>query len=336
MTNPFLLDFHTLIAKADEIKRSLWGDKVFFVRNIHLNYTNICVSHCKFCAFAKNVGDDGAYCMTPESAVEYIAGKGMDANEIHIVGGLHPTHPFSYYTDMISALKSNYPNKVIKAFSAVEIDYFANLANIPVQQVFAELRKAGLEMLPGGGAEMFDQKVRNEICPEKIPASRWLEIHEIAHKEGIATNATMLYGHVETMEDKYKHLLALRELQEKTKGFSAFIPLSFQTENTFLEGRPKVTGYEDLTTIAASRIMLDNIPHIKAYWVMLGEKTAQLALRMGADDLDGTIEEEHIANAAGGHTTQGMTAESLIYMVKSAGLTPVERDSFYKEIKNYG
>ncbi len=334
--NPFLLDFHDLVTKADKIKQNLWGDRVFFIRNIHLNYTNICTSHCKFCAFAKNVGDDGAYSMTPDEAVEYVANHGQEANEVHIVGGLHPHFPLSYYTDMISALKTNFPNIVVKAFSAVEIDYFADISGKSIVEVLHALRDAGLGMMPGGGAEIFAPAVRNKICPEKIPADRWLEIHEIAHKEGIVTNATMLYGHLESVEDRYNHLLALRELQEKTNGFSAFIPLSFQPDDTFLNGHPHSTGIEDLTTIAASRIVLDNVPHIKAYWVMLGAKTAQLSLRMGADDLDGTIVKENIANAAGGNTSEAMTADELIYMVKAANLIPVERDSFYKEVKNYG
>lgn len=336
MENPFELDIHELLEKADKIRQNKWGKKVFFVRNLHLNYTNICVSHCKFCAFSKNKNDDGSYNMTPDDTVKYVAERGQDAREIHIVGGLHPDYPFDYYIDMVRALKSNFPEKVLKAFSAVEIDYFSRISRLSVGEVLDRLREAGVEMMPGGGAEIFAERVRKQICPEKIPASRWLEIHETAHKAGMTTNATMLYSHLENDEDKFNHLLALRDLQEKTGGFSAFIPLSFQPDDTFLHGKFHATGVEDIKTVASARVVLENIPHIKSYWVMLGHKTAQIALRAGADDLDGTIVKENIAYAAGGNTDEGMTAEQLIFMVKSAGMIPVERDSFYKEVKVYG
>lgn len=336
MENPFSLDFYSLIEKADKIRREKWGKKTFFVQNIHLNYTNICVSHCKFCAFSKNKNEDGSYNMTIDEAVGYIGEKGGNAREIHIVGGLHPDYSFDYYTGMVSALKSNFPDKTIKAFSAVEIDYFTGISGFNAAKVLEKLSAAGLEMMPGGGAEIFDENVRNTICPEKISGKRWLEIHEIAHKNGITTNATMLYGHVETDGDKFRHLLAIRELQDRTGGFSAFIPLSFQPEGTFLKDRYYATGMEDIKAVAASRIVLENVPHIKAYWVMLGKKTAQIALRAGADDLDGTIIKENIARAAGGKTDDVLSVGDLLNMVKSAGLIPVERDSFYGEVKTYG
>lgn len=340
MENPFQLDFHTLVEKADKIKREKWGKKVFFVRNIHLNYTNICVSHCKFCAYSKNKNDAGAYNMEIDEAVKYVAEKGKDALEIHIVGGLHPDHPFNYYVDMIKALKSNFPDKTVKAFSAVEIDYFSRISRKSIKEVLETLKNAGVEMLPGGGAEIFNDSVRKQICPEKIPASRWLEIHEIAHSSGLTTNATMLYSHIENDDDKFQHLLQLRDLQERsiTKGlvgFSAFIPLSFQPDNTFLHGKFYATGVEDIRTVASARVVLENIPHIKSYWVMLGHKTAQIALRAGADDLDGTIVKENIAYAAGQNTDKAMTVEQLVFMVKSSGMVAVERNSFYGEVKVY-
>ncbi|MBQ3034269.1 MAG: aminofutalosine synthase MqnE [Deferribacterales bacterium] len=336
MSNPFLLDFHSLIESADKIRQSKWGKKTYFVKNIHLNYTNICVNHCKFCAFAKNKGEDGSYFMTVDKAVNYVAEKGSDASEIHVVGGLHPDFALDYASDIVTELKKTFPDKTIKGFTAVEIDYFASCSGLSVGAVLERLKNAGLEMMPGGGAEIFNSSVRGKICPEKIPASRWLEIHETAHKVGITTNATMLYGHLESEEDKYRHLLMLRELQERTGGFTAFIPLSFQPDGTFLHGKKGATGIDDIKTVAAARVVLDNIPHIKAYWVMLGEKTAQIALRAGADDLDGTIVKENIARAAGGKTQSAMTVENIVGMVKSAGLIPVERDSFYREIKTYG
>ncbi len=223
----------------------------------------------------------------------------------------------------------------------MEIDYFSRISGKSISEVLEALKKAGVEMMPGGGAEIFAGHVRKQICPEKIPASRWLEIHETAHNTGLTTNATMLYGHLENDDDKFQHLLLLRELQEKSlsrglTGFSAFIPLSFQPDDTFLHGKFHATGIEDIRTISCARIVLENIPHIKSYWVMLGHKTAQTALRAGADDLDGTIVKENIAYAAGKNTDNAMTAEQLVFMVKSAGMVAVERDSFYREVKIYG
>ncbi|PLX68369.1 MAG: aminofutalosine synthase MqnE [Denitrovibrio sp.] len=336
MKDLFNIDFLELGIQADKIRHQKWGRKTFFVKNIHLNYTNICVSKCSFCAFAKDVGDTGAYIFEIDEMLKYIAEKGAEAREIHVVGGLHPDKPFSFYTESLSALKSAYPEKVIKAFSAVEIEYFAGISGLSASEVLQALQKSGLEMMPGGGAEIFDPEVRNIICPEKIPAEKWLEIHEMAHGLGIKTNATMLYGHIENSEQKMKHLETIRELQEKTSGFLAFIPLAFHPENTFLNEIYPSTGVEDLRTIAVSRIVLDNIPHIKAYWVMLGEKTAQIALRFGADDLDGTIIKENISHAAGATSSEGLTVENLVDFVSSAGLIAVERDAFYNEIKTYG
>lgn len=335
MENLFQKDFLELGRQADGIRQSMWGKKAFFVRNLHLNYTNICVSKCRFCAFAKDEGEEGAYLFDIDRMVSYVAEKAPDAMEIHIVGGLHPDKPFGFYTDAVHALKTNYPEKTIKAFSAVEIDYFSAISGLSVSDVLKSLKKAGLEMMPGGGAEIFAPEIRSVICPEKIPAERWLDIHRTAHGLGIMTNATMLYGHIEKDEHKMAHLEAIRNLQEETGGFLAFIPLSFHPENTFLQDNPPSTGVEDLKTVAVSRIVLDNVPHIKAYWVMLGEKTAQTALRFGADDLDGTIIKENITHAAGATSSEGLTAESLAGFVRSAGLVAVERDAFYNEIRVY-
>lgn len=336
MIDLFNTDFLELGKKADKIRHEKWGKKTFFVRNLHLNYTNICVSKCRFCAFSKDEGDDGAYLFETDEMLRYVEETGPDVKEIHIVGGLHPSKPFSFYTDSLAALKSTFPEKVIKAFSAVEIDYFSKISGLSVEEVLKALKKSGLEMMPGGGAEIFAPEVRKIICPEKIPAERWVEIHEKAHLNGIRTNATMLYGHLEKDEHKIAHMETVRELQEKTGGFLAFIPLSFHTENTFLSDLFPATGVEDLKTIAVSRIVLDNVPHIKAYWIMLGEKTAQIALRFGADDLDGTIIKENITHAAGATSSEGLTADELADYVSSAGLVAVERDAFYNEIKVYG
>ncbi len=333
MKSLFKDDIITLGKKAFEIKKDYYGDKVFYVKNIHLNYTNICINGCKFCAFAKDESDADAYEYSIESVINYLKESGEDFKEVHIVGGLHPHYKFDYYIEMVKSIKASFSNVSVKAFSAVEIDYFTKISGLSVEQVLVKLKDAGLDMMPGGGAEIFASDTRNQICPEKISAERWLEIMEIAHNQGIKTNATMLYGHVESVDDIVDHLLRLRKLQEKTKGFNAFIPLSFHPENTFLSHIKPSTGVEDLKVIAISRIILDNIPHIKAYWVMLGEKTAQVALYFGADDLDGTIVKEKITHSAGASSKEGLTESELIYMIKSAGFIPVERDSFYNEIK---
>jgi len=333
MISLFKEDIISLGKMASEIKRSLWGDKVFYVKNIHMNYTNICIGGCRFCAFAKDEGGIGAYEYSIADIIEYLKKYDNDFREVHIVGGLHPSYKFDYYVEMIKAIKDNFPCVAVKAFSAVEMDYFSKISGLSVEKVLLKLKDAGLDMMPGGGAEIFAEGTRKEICPEKIPAKRWLEIMEIAHNQGIKTNATMLYGHIEREDDIIDHLIRLKKLQEKTGGFNAFIPLSFHPENTFLSHLYPSTGVEDLRIISISRIVLDNIPHIKAYWVMLGEKTAQVALNFGADDLDGTIVKERITHSAGALSKEGLTESELIYMIKSAGFTTVERDSFYNEIK---
>lgn len=335
MINLFNEDLISLGKKAAEIKNDLWGNKVFFIKNLHLNYTNICVSHCKFCAFAKNYGDEGAYTFELGNIAKYIKSKGNEANEVHIVGGLHPDKPFEYYIDMITEIRRNFPKIGIKAFSAVEIDYFSRISKLSIDSVLLKLKDSGLDMLPGGGAEILAEHVREKICPEKISGKKWLNIMEATHNNGIKSNATMLYGHLESYEDRIDHLNKIKKLQEKTGGFNAFIPLSFHPENTFLSDKVASTGVEDLKVIAVSRIVLDNIPHIKAYWVMLGEKVAQIALHFGADDMDGTIVKENITHAAGASSKEGLTEEELVYIVKSAGMVPVERDTFYNEIRRY-
>lgn len=335
MSSLFDNDLFDLADEAMRIKRRWWRDEVFFVDNLHVNYTDICVSNCRFCAFAKNEGDPDSSDMAIPEIIDYINNKGKSVKEIHIVGGLHPSNPFEFYVDMIAEIKRNFPEKTIKAFSAVEMDYFAKLTSGSVEEVILKLKDAGLEMMPGGGAEIFKPEIRNRICPEKISGDRWLEIMEIAHKNGVKTNATMLFGHLESNEDRIDHLKKIRDLQEKTGGFVAFIPLEFHPENTFLSHKLPATGIDDLKTTAVSRIVLDNIPHIKAYWVMLGVKLAQIALYFGADDLDGTVIKENITYAAGKKSERALSLEELTSMIRNAGFDPVERDSFYNAVKRY-
>ncbi|HTZ18222.1 MAG TPA: aminofutalosine synthase MqnE [Dissulfurispiraceae bacterium] len=316
-----------LAAAAAERKN---GKKAYFIVNRHINPTNICVNRCKFCAFSRSKGEEGAFELTIDQILQRLsAGHGF--SEVHIVGGLHPDWPFEHYVTMLSAIRQRFSLLNIKAFTAVEIDYFSRISGLSLEQVLKKLKDSGLQIMPGGGAEIFAEGVRNQVCPEKIPGSRWLEVMEIAHRVGIQTNATMLYGHLETAEDRVDHLLKLRDLQDRTGGFQAFISLAYHPKNTEMGGFYS-SGIDDLKTIAVSRLVLDNFDHIKAYWIMLGEKVSQTALLFGADDLDGTIIEEKITHMAGAMTGEGMTRDDLIYLIKKAGKTPVERDGLYNEI----
>ncbi len=309
------------------------GDRVHFVQNMHINPTNICVNRCKFCAFSRSKGEPGAY----ELSIEDIASKAKNAEagvrELHIVSGLHPDLPFSWYLDMLGTLRARFPHLHIKAFTAVEIDYLSKLANLGLRDTLLKLREAGLGSLPGGGAEIFNPGVRNTLCAEKISGDRWLEIMETAHGIGLKSNATMLYGHIESVEDRVDHLLKLRELQDRTGGFQAFIPLSFHSQNTEIKKSAYTTGFDDLKTLAISRLLLDNFDHIKAYWVMLGEKITQVSLSFGVDDIDGTVVEERITKMAGGTTEGVMTRDDLVDLIRQAGKTPVERDTLYRTVR---
>jgi len=309
----------------------------YFIVNRHINPTNICVNRCKFCAFSRSKGEDGAYELTIEEIIEKLKDghgtrdTGHGFSEVHIVGGLHPDWPFEYYLKMLAAIKKELPSIAIKAFTAVEIDYMSKISGLSLEETLMELKKSGLNLMPGGGAEIFAEGIRNKLCPEKISGNRWLEVMETAHRVGIKTNATMLYGHIETIENRVDHLLKLRDLQDRTGGFQAFIPLSYHPKNTEIGGFYS-SGIDDLKTISISRLVLDNFDHIKAYWIMLGEKISQVALLFGADDMDGTIIEEKITHSAGALSEQGISKEELIYLIKKTGKTPVQRDAFYKTI----
>jgi aminodeoxyfutalosine synthase len=309
------------------------GNRAYFVRNMHINPTNICVNRCKFCAFSRSKGEPGAYEMSIEDILSKARGAGKGIRELHIVSGLHPDLPFVWYLDMLGALKKEFPKMHLKAFTAVEIDYLAKLSGLNVTDTLIKLKEAGLGSLPGGGAEIFNSAVRNTLCAEKISGDRWLEVIEAAHRVGLKSNATMLYGHIETYEHRVDHLIRLRDLQDKTGGFQAFIPLSFHSQNTEIKKSAYTTGFDDLKTLAISRLMLDNFDHIKAYWVMLGEKIAQVSLSFGVDDLDGTVVEERITKAAGGTTDGSMTKNDIVHLIRQAGKIPVERDTVYNVVK---
>ena len=320
------------LAHRERVRRH--GKKAFYIRNQHVNYSNVCQNRCEFCAYAVDEGDHGAYTYSFDDVKERLNSRIHEPiHEIHMVGGLNPALDFAYFETLLRTIREIRPDATIKAFTAVEIDWLSEKADCSIEEVIQRLKAAGLQMMPGGGAEVMSDRVHDSLFPKKIGKDRWLEIQEAVHKAGLTTNATMLYGHIETTKERIRHLMLLRELQDKTGGFSAFIPLSFHSANTKLSHLPATTGVEDLKTIAISRLMLDNFDHIKAYWVMLGEKLAQVALNFGADDLDGTIVEEKITHTAGATSPKGVTKSRLSHLIESAGMIPVERDSFYNEIR---
>ncbi len=321
---------------AKKIKYEKSQNKVYFVFNKHINYTNLCVSKCKFCAFYRNGDEQDAYTMEIGEIIDEIGKMPNGIKEVHIVGGLHPKKPFSYYVDMIKSIKKNFRDINVKAFTAVEIDYFSNLEGISYKETLKILKDAGLDSMPGGGAEVFSERVRKRLYPNKIPYEKWAEVHKIAHSLDVPTNATLLFGHIETDDEIINHLFKLKKIQEESPGFLCFIPLSFHPENTPLsENIKKVDAVRELKVLALSRIILDNFPHIKAYWVMLSPKVGQIGLHFGADDIDGTIGQERVTHAAGAKSPLGLAKENMINLIKNAGFVPVERDALYNEIAVY-
>ena len=323
-------DLHGLGRMADLAKSRRHGDQVFFVLNRYINPTNVCVLSCSFCDFARKKGEAGAFENTIEDVLNMIK---PGTREAHIVGGHHPDGPFEYFERMIEAIHHARPETQIKAFTAAEIDYFWRRWKIEPREALTRLKKAGLHSMPGGGAEIFSRRLQKLLhFTGKADADRWCEIHGIAHSLGIKTNATMLYGHVETMEERVDHLVRLREQQDRSGGFITFIPLSYQTGTTKLVPR-QTPPTDDLRTIAASRLLLDNFPHIEAYWVMIGEATASLALHFGASDVNGTLEDEKIAHMALAESPAGLATEQILRMIRDAGKIPVERDALYNVVK---
>ncbi|WP_300670226.1 aminofutalosine synthase MqnE [Desulfoluna sp.] len=318
---------------ADFVRRKRHGNVAYYVYNQHVNYTNVCSNRCTFCAFATDEGTGHAYTWSIEEVKSRLRER-MDepVREIHMVGGLNKNLDFDYFTGLLKAIAEVRPEATIKAFTAVEIDYLSRLSGLSLAETVAELKQAGLAMMPGGGAEVMSERVHEALFPKKIGKDRWLEVMETVHDAGIPTNATMLYGHIETLEERVAHLMTLRDLQDRTGGFSSFIPLAFHSKNTQLSHLPPTTGVDDLKNVAVARLMLDNFDHIKAYWVMIGEKMAQVALSFGADDLDGTIIEERITHTAGATSAKGLTRAEMFAMIRGAGFEPVERDSFYNHI----
>jgi aminodeoxyfutalosine synthase len=318
---------------ANFVREKRHGSVTYYNVNRHINPTNVCVAHCRLCAFGRSPDQPGAYTYALEEVWQRAAqGVAEGATEFHIVGGLHPDLPFEFFLDLIRGLKQRYPQIHLKAFTMVEVAYFARIAKLSIRDTLVKLKEAGVDSLPGGGAEIFNPRVRKVICDHKTSGRTWLDIARTAHEIGLRSNATMLYGHIETLEERVEHLLLLRELQDETHGFVAFIPLAFHPEHTALSHLPKTTGFDDLKNIAVARLLLDNFDHIKAYWIMLTPAIAQIALRFGANDLDGTVIEEKIYHDAGATTPQGVTRAELERLIREAGREPVERDTLYRPV----
>ncbi len=325
---------------ANEVREARHGDRTYFNRNMRIEVTNVCVASCLFCSFAKlEAHMPGAHTMTLEEAWKELEDARTAGDEppteVHVVNGLHPGLPFSYYEDLLRGFKRIDPTVHLKCFTAVEIHFFAQHYKMTNREVLERLRAAGLDSLPGGGAEIFDEDVRKRISHDKANADEYLEVHRVAHQMGMRTNTTMLYGHIETFAHRVDHLLRIRALQDETKGFQAFIPLAFHPDGNGMKNLPAPTAVDDLRTIAVSRLMLDNVDHIKAYWVSLTPDVAQIALRFGADDIDGTIVHETIYKAAGTRSPGALRYDELVRLIREAGRTPIERDTLYNVVREH-
>ncbi|MDA8334263.1 MAG: aminofutalosine synthase MqnE [Peptococcaceae bacterium] len=330
--HPDLLAVGELAALVNARKN---GDRVRFIVNRHVNPTNVCVNLCPLCAFGRPAGAADAYTMSAAEVDARVAGGGAGITEVHMVAGLNPALGLDYYLDLVERVRRLRPGVLQQSFTAVEIDFLAAREGLGIEEVLRRFKLAGLTSLPGGGAEVFSPRVRALVCPKKISGERWLEVHETAHRLGLPTNATMLYGHVETIGERVDHLLDLRALQDRTGGFLAFIPLAFHPRNTALAGQngfPGPTGVDDLRMLAGARLILDNFDHVKAFWIMIGPKLAQVSLSFGVDDLDGTVVEERITHAAGAGTEEGISRAELERLIRAAGKIPVERDTLYNAV----
>lgn len=331
-------DLNALMRLANRTKERLHGDKVYFVHSMRLEFTNICYVGCTFCAFAARKGEERAWDYSPEEVAAQVRRRYLPGiTELHMSSGHHPNHPWDYYPEMVRQLRQNFPDLQVKAFTAAEIEHLGKISKKPTLEVLRELQAAGLAAMPGGGAEIFADRVRLQVAKNKVKADRWLQIHREAHSLGMRTNATMLYGHIETLEERLDHLDRLRDLQSETGGFHAFIPLAFQPlGNSLAQNLGKTdftTGLDDLRNLAVARVYLDNFPHIKGYWVMIGSELTQVSLDWGVSDIDGTIQEEHIAHAAGATSPMALSQSGMVRMIQHAGRVPVLRDAYYHELE---
>ena len=338
-------DLNALMRLANMRKEALHGDKVFFVHSMRLEFTNVCYVGCTFCAFAAHKGEERAWDYSPEEVAAQVRKRYLPGiTELHMSSGHHPNHKWEYYPEMVRGLREAFPDLQVKAFTAAEIEHLSRISKKPTLEVLRELQDAGLSAMPGGGAEIFADRVRKQVAKNKVKAEKWLQIHSEAHSLGMRTNATMLYGHIETLEERLDHMDRLRTLQDDSMsryggGFHAFIPLAFQPlGNTLAQNLGKTdftTGLDDLRNLAVARIYLDNFPHIKGYWVMIGSELTQVSLDWGVSDIDGTIQEEHIAHAAGATSPMKLSEAGMIRMIQHAGRTPVLRDAYYNELETF-
>ena len=322
-------DIISLGKLAHKMRTEKHGDKTYYIVNQHINYTNVCINGCRFCAFSQKEGSPNGITMTLDEIESKAEALNPRVSELHIVGGCHPGLPYEYYIEMLERLHNKHPDVHLQAFTAVEIAHIAEMGKRTVKETLQDLKKAGLGSIPGGGAEVFSPRVRAKVCEEKLSGEKWLEVMRTAHKLGIRSNATMLYGHVETDEEIVDHLTKLRNLQDETGGFLSFIPLPYHPFNTPMGGRGLTPGVRDIQVFTTARMFLDNFDHIKAFWIMLTPKFAQVLLHFGANDLDGTVVEEKITHSAGAQTPQAMSIKEIHHLIKSAGFIPVERDTLY-------
>ncbi|MEK3733615.1 MULTISPECIES: aminofutalosine synthase MqnE [Paenibacillus] len=329
-------DLLTLGQLANEVNLRKNGKKVYFIENMSLYFTNVCESHCAFCNFRKDQGEEGAYTLSGQEMIEYVEQHiHPGVREFHIVGGHNNHVPFQYYVDSLKALNERFPDVTLKAYTAAEIEFFTRISGLSTKEVLEELRKAGLKTLTGGGAEILSDQYRQKMKVDKANVDQYLDVHRTAHQLGMKTHTTMLYGAIESHEDRIRHMIQIRDLQDETGGFLVFIPLSMQPKSKNASIMRRNSAYEDLKTIAISRLMLDNFDHIKAYFINIGPQLTQVALSFGASDVHGTILKERISHAAGALTPEGLTRKELVWLIKGAGRIPVERDTFYNEIKVY-
>lgn len=323
---------------ANHVREAKNGRKTFFNRNIHVEPTNICIYQCKFCSYSRKQGDEGSWDYSIDEILAMVERYPVGSiTEVHIVGGVHPDRDLEYYKMMVSSIKKARPELHVKGFTAIELDFMVRKAGLDVHEGLRQLKDAGLQSIPGGGAEIFDDEIRRQICGDKSKAEMWLTIHEAAHDVGLPSNATMLYGHVETIQHRVDHLTKLRDLQDRTGGFNAFIPLKYKHKNNLLSHIPEITAIEDLKCYALCRIFLDNFPHVKAYWPMIGKDMALLSLAYGADDMDGTIDDttKIYSMAGAADTSPAMSTDEMVRLIKGAGFEPVERDSVYQTVRAF-
>lgn len=329
-------DLLSVGALANIVRERKNGNVAYFNRNLHINYTNICNKLCLFCAFDRLPGQEGGYTMYEKEIEDRFAQwQGIDISEVHMVAGINPKLPFSYYTDLLRTVKRIRPHIHIKAFTMIELAQMLKLSGLGVEGTIEALKEAGLDSCPGGGCEVLSDRVHKELFHLKLGPKQWLDMQRAVHKAGLRSNATMLYGHIETTQERVNHFIQLRELQDETGGFQTFIPLAFHPDNTEMAHLPPTTGFDDLKNIAVARLMLDNFQHIKAFWIMISPKLAQVSLSFGCDDMDGTVLEEKITHEAGALTPQGLTLDELVRMIKEAGRDPVERDTLYNVLARY-